>query len=377
MIYLDNAATTCLDESVFHKMKEYELYKYGNAYSLHRFGVETRNAVEEAREIIAKYFNCSECEIYFTSGATESNNWVIYNAIQSSMEKIHIITTKIEHDSVLNACKYASQWCEVTYLNVDNQGVVDVIQLEDVLKKSDAGFKLVSVMTANNEVGTIQPIKKIGKLCKKYGAYFHTDATQAVSTMQIDVEENNIDFLSCSAHKFYGPKGIGILYIREGIPMKPLLFGGEQERNLRAGTTNAPAIIGMGEAIRLLAEDNHNNDIEFLRDMFISTVLYRIKDCRVNGPVTDRISGNANICFGGINGAESLLMMLEVDGIMVSSGSACNSSSLDPSHVLKAMGMTDEDAKNSVRFSFGKNNTIADVYCVIDALEKDLEILRK
>ena len=386
MIYLDNAATTRVDPKVFDEMYSYFCENYANAYSIHSFGVLIREKVELFRKLIADYFNCKQNQIIFTSGATESNNWVI-KQMEEKLDTItcphlnHIITTKIEHDSILNACKSIEENCRVDYLDVDSNGTVNIEQLKGYLEYDSTYIPkskiLVSVMTANNEIGTIQPIKEIGSLCKKYGAKFHTDATQAISTMGIDVVESNLDFLSCSAHKFYGPKGIGILYIKEPSEVHPILFGGEQEMNLRAGTTNSPAIIGMGEAICLLQKEKEDiQKIKYIRDSFVNKVLTEIPDCQLNGSLENRVVGNANICFRGLHGAESLLMLLDMDGIIASSGSACNSSSLDPSHVLKAIGMSDEDAKNSIRFSFGKYNTIDEIDFIVESLKKNVGLLR-
>lgn len=382
MIYLDNAATTRVDPVVLEAMIPFFSENYANAYSIHSFGIGIREKIERERERIASFINCDADEIIFTSGATESNNLIINNYKESNKycDINTIITTKIEHDSVLNTCRNIEGSCEVIYLDVDKDGMIDLSFLEDILSYK-ASYKdskiLVSIMFANNEIGSIQPIEEIGKICKKYGANFHTDATQAISTIEIDVKKMGIDFMSFSAHKFYGPKGIGVCYINKDIKVTPFMLGGEQEFDLRAGTTNVPGIIGMGKAIELLM-NNHKEEcdhIKMVRDYFIYCVLKEFPECELNGSLNNRVIGNANICFRNINGAEALLMLLDHDGIMASMASACNSSSLHPSHVLKAIGLTDEAAMNSIRFSFGKYNTISDVRYTIESLKRNLKLM--
>lgn len=382
MIYLDNAATTKVDPIVLEAMLPFFSCDYANAYSIHSFGVNVRKRVEEERDRIASFINCTPDEIIFTSGATESNNLIINNYRKNDKycDINTIITTKIEHDSVLNVCRNIEGNCKVIYLDVDKDGMIDLSLLENILFDTSL-YKnnkiLVSIMFANNEIGSVQPIEKIGKLCKKYGARFHTDATQAISTIKIDVKKMGIDFMSFSAHKFYGPKGIGVCYINKDIRVVPFMLGGEQEFDLRAGTTNVPGIIGMGKAIELLM-NNHKEEcdhIKKVRDYFVDCILREVPKCRLNGSLNNRVIGNANICFQNINGAEALLMLLDHDGIMASMASACNSSSLHPSHVLKAIGLTDDEAMNSIRFSFGKYNTINDARYTIESLKRNLKLM--
>ncbi len=374
-VYLDNSATTSLDKRVLEKMTPY-LLADGNASSLHSYGREAQAEVDRAREEIASLVGCSAKEVYFTSGGTESDNWALRGVASAlSKEGKHIVTTKIEHPAVLNTCaELQRQGYQITYVGVGADGRVSV---EDVKKAVREDTILVSVMFANNEMGAIQPIEEIGAFCREEGIPFHTDAVQAMGSIKIDVKKMNVDLLSFSSHKFHGPKGIGILYIRDGIKCDRLLFGGEQERGRRAGTTNTPAIVGTAEALRLaVAEMEENNrHIKAMRDHFIDRVLKEIPACKLNGGTEHRLVGNANISFDYIEG-ESILMTLDLNGIAVSSGSACSSGSLEPSHVILALGRKEEEAHSSIRFSFGRENTMEETDYVVDVLKETIQKLR-
>ena len=375
-VYFDNSATTKLDEDVLTKMLPYFNNEYGNASSIYKIGRESRKAVEDAREKVAKAINCKPNEVYFTSGGTESDNTAIRGIAYAYKEKgNHIITSKIEHPAVLETCKQLEkEGFEVTYLNVDSQGFVKLDELEKAIKKDTI---LISIMFANNEIGTIEPIEEIGKLAKEHGIIFHTDAVQAVGSIKIDVEKMNIDMLSMSAHKFYGPKGIGALYVKQGIKFQKFMNGGHQEKNRRAGTENVPAIVGMGVAIENAYNnlDEHVNKIKQLRDYYVEEVQKRIPYIKINGSMEKRLPGNSNISFRFIEG-EGMLLNLDLRGICASSGSACTSGSLDPSHVLLAIGLPHEIAHGSLRISIGKYNTKQEVDYLLDNLEEIVARLR-
>ena len=375
-VYFDNSATTKLDENVLTKMLPYFNNEYGNASSIYKIGRESRKAVEDAREKVAKAINCKPNEVYFTSGGTESDNTAIRGIAYAYKEKgNHIITSKIEHPAVLETCKQLEkEGFEVTYLNVDSQGFVKLDELEKAIKKDTI---LISIMFANNEIGTIEPIEEIGKLAKEHGIIFHTDAVQAVGSIKIDVEKMNIDMLSMSAHKFYGPKGIGALYVKQGIKFQKFMNGGHQEKNRRAGTENVPAIVGMGVAIENAYNnlDEHVNKIKQLRDYYVEEVQKRIPYIKINGSMEKRLPGNSNISFRFIEG-EGMLLNLDLRGICASSGSACTSGSLDPSHVLLAIGLPHEIAHGSLRISIGEYNTKQEVDYLLDNLEEIVARLR-
>ena len=375
-VYLDNSATTALDQRVLDVMVPYMCDIYGNASSLHSFGRDSASAVDEARSILANSLNAKPQEIYITSGGTESDNWALRGVMEAN-KKIgkHLITTAIEHPAVMETCrKLEKEGYEVSYLSVDVNGRVNLQELEKLVKDDTV---MVSVMFANNEMGAIQPIKEIGAFCKENGIIFHTDAVQAMGSIKIDVDEYNIDLLSLSAHKFHGPKGIGLLYVRSGVKINKLLFGGHQERTYRPGTTNTPGIIGMAKALELSISEMeiNNKKIKYLRDLFIKRVLNEIPDCRINGGLEHRLVNNANLSFDYIEG-ESILMTLDLKGIAVSSGSACSSGSLDPSYVILATGATIEEAHSSIRFSFGKDNTEEEINYVVDTLVETIAKLR-
>lgn len=375
-IYFDNSATTKLDEDVFKKMMPYFSTEYGNASSIYKIGRESRKAVEDAREKVAKILNCKPNEIYFTSGGSESDNTAIRGIAYAYKNKgNHIITSKIEHPAVLETCKQLEkEGFEVTYLDVDSEGFVKLDELKKAIKKETI---LISIMFANNEIGTIEPVEEIGKIAKENGILFHTDAVQAVGSVRIDVQAINIDMLSLSAHKFYGPKGIGALYVKQGIKFQKFMNGGHQERNKRAGTENVPAIVGLGEAIEKAYNelDEHTSKIKELRDYYVKEVERRIPYIKINGSMEKRLPGNSNISFRYIEG-EGMLLNLDLKGISASSGSACTSGSLDPSHVLLAIGLPHEIAHGSLRITIGKYNTKEEVDYLLDNLEEIVARLR-
>ncbi len=375
-IYLDNAATTRVLPPVFDAMKPYFAEEYGNPSSTYEFAGRIANSVADATSVIAKLINANEKEIYFTSGGSESDNWALRGTAEALRSKgNHIITSKIEHHAILHTCEYLEKHgYEVTYLDVDENGSVDPDELEKSIRKDTI---LISIMFANNEIGTIEPIARIGEIAKSHGIYFHTDAVQAFGHVPIDVEEMHIDMLSASAHKTNGPKGIGLLYIRNSVKISNLIFGGSQERGRRAGTTNAPGIIGFSKAVSIAAERMNERTAHEtrLRDSLINRVLEEIPYSRLNGHREMRLSNNANFCFRFIEG-ESLLILLDKKGICASSGSACTSGSLDPSHVLLAIGLPHEIAHGSVRFTLSEDTSEEDIDYTVDSLKQIVEKLR-
>lgn len=377
LIYMDNAATTAMTKEVVEAMLPFMTEKYGNPSSVYSLGSEARVALEEARESIAKHIGAESKEIFFTGCGTESDNWAIKGAAYKLKDKgNHIITSKIEHHAVLHTCQYLEkQGFEVTYLDVDEDGVIDLEQLKNSIKDETI---LITIMYANNEIGTIQPIKEIGEIAKDKNILFHTDAVQAVGHLNIDVKEENIDMLSLSAHKLHGPKGVGVLYIKKGVRIDNLLEGGAQERRKRAGTENVAGIVGLAKAMDM-AYDNleeKNEKLISLRDKLINEIETRIDHVKLNGHRTKRLPGNVNISFEFIEG-ESLLLSLDMMGIAASSGSACTSGALDPSHVLMAIGLTHEIAHGSLRLSLGDFNTEEEINYVVDQLEIIVDRLRK
>ncbi len=375
-IYMDNAATTPVKKEVLEEMLPYFTEKYGNPSSVYSLGSMSKRAVEDAREKVAKALGANPREIFFTGGGSESDNWAIKGVAFANYDKgNHIITSKIEHHAILHTCEYLEKkGFEVTYLDVDEYGIVDLEQLRNAITDKTI---LISIMFANNEIGTIQPIKEIGEIAKEKNIYFHTDAVQAIGNIKIDVKELNIDLLSLSAHKFYGPKGIGALYVRQGVKIDPLITGGAQERKRRAGTENVPAIVGLGKAIELAYTnfEEKNNRLIKLRDMLIEKIKSNIDYVRLNGHPVKRLPGNVNMCFQFIEG-ESLLLSLDMEGIAASSGSACTSGSLDPSHVLLAIGLSHEIAHGSLRLTLGDFNTEEEIDYVVEKLVKIVERLR-
>lgn len=375
-VYLDNAATTPVNPEVLREMMPYFTEKFGNPSSIHSFGREARQAVDKARERVAKALGAKPEEIYFTGGGSESDNWAIKGVAFANRDRgNHIITSKIEHHAVLHTCEYLeSQGFEVTYLDVDEYGMVDVEQLK---KEITDRTILITIMFANNEIGTIQPVEEIGKIARDKGIYFHTDAVQAVGKIPIDVDRLNIDLLSMSGHKIGGPKGVGVLYARKGVKIHNLIHGGAQERRMRAGTENVPAIVGLGKAVELASENLENNikRLTVLRDKLIEGIMDKIDHVRLNGHPTKRLPNNVNFCFEFIEG-ESLLLSLDMVGIAASSGSACTSGSLDPSHVLMAIGLPHEIAHGSLRLTLGEINTQEDIDYVLEQLPPIVERLR-
>lgn len=376
-IYLDNAATTPINSEVLAEMMPYFDSIYGNPNSLHSFGREAKTAVENARAKIAKGIGCLPSEIYFTSGATEANNWAIRGIAYAYAKRgNHIITSKIEHPSVLETCKQLEEeGFRVTYLDVDKFGFV---RLDQLLHNIDKDTILISIMSANNEIGTIQNIQAISNIAKEKGVLFHTDATQAIGAININIKEMGIDALTMSAHKINGPKGIGALYLKKGVSIKKFMNGGEQEKNMRAGTTNTPLVVGFGKAVELATMDIIANakKLSMLRNYFIKEVLTRIDMTYLNGHSIQRLPNNVSIAFGMVEG-ESLLFMLDMAGIAVSTGSACASGSLNESHVLKAIGLNSDLAQGTIRFSLSKSTTKDELDYVLNELEKIVKKLRK
>lgn len=376
VIYLDNAATTAVSEEVLNEMIPYFRQIYSNPSAVYSFAGEGKKAVDFARKQAAELIGAGTEEIYFTGGGTESDNWALKAAADAYGSKgKHIITSKIEHHAVLHTCKYLEQQgYEVTYLDVDEYGKISLKELEEAIRPDTI---LISIMTANNEIGTIEPIAQIGRLAHEKGVLFHTDAVQAYGHIPINVDEMNIDMLSASGHKFNGPKGIGIMYIRKGVKIRSFIHGGAQERNRRAGTSNVPGIVGFGKAAQIAGqtlEDRRKKEI-YIRDYLIERVLTEIPYTRLNGHRTDRLPNNVNFCFRFVEG-ESVLILLDQLGICASSGSACTSGSLDPSHVLLAIGLPHEIAHGSLRLTLSEETTLEDIDFVVDGLKKIITRLR-
>ncbi len=378
-IYLDHGATTPCDKAVVDKMLPFMTDVFGNADSLHSFGRQSAKAVSQARQDIAAVLNCQPNEVYFTASGTEADNWALKGAALMRKKQgkgNRVIISAIEHHAILTAAEWLKkQGFEVIKLPVNDKGIVEIASLEQVITDDTA---VVSVMYANNEVGTIQPIRELCKIAHKHGALFHTDCVQAVPYLKLDVKDLGVDMLSISAHKFYGPKGVGALYIKNGVRIEKLLHGGEQERAQRGGTTNTAGVVGMAEALKLCVAnmDKNNKHIAKLRDHFESRVLKEIEFVRQNGDRQNRIPSVANFSFEFVEG-EGILMLLDFSGIAVSSGSACASGSLDPSHVLLSMGVPIEIAHGSIRFSFGKNNTMEQADYAADKLVEIIARLRQ
>ena len=375
-VYADNSATTRLSANALNKMLPFLTENYGNASSMYSLGDKSKQAVIEARREIASLLGADEREIYFTSGGSEADNWAIKGSAvyMKRKGKKHIITSAFEHHAVLHTLKALErEGFEVTYLPVHENGIVRVDELRAAIRE-DTG--LVTIMYANNEIGTIQPIKEIGKVCREHGIAFHTDAVQAVGNILIDVKEQNIDMLSLSAHKFHGPKGVGALYLRRGTVVSTLIDGGAQEFGRRAGTENTAGIVGMAAALSEAVGkmDEKNRRVREIRDYIINE-LQKIERVHINGDLENRLQGNVNVCFEGIEG-ESLLLMLDYNGICASSGSACTSGSLDPSHVLLSIGLPHEIAHGSLRLTFGDENTLEDAKYIMSVLPEIVERLR-
>lgn len=385
-IYLDHAATTEMLPEVTYAMEPYYIKKYGNASATYELGVESRNAIELAREKVAASIHAKAKEIFFTSGGTESDNWAVKGmAGQQKRAKKHIITSKIEHHAILHSCEHLeSLGYKVTYLDVSKEGVVNTEQLEQLLKKGaqsqnvDDKVSVVSIMYGNNEIGTIQPVEEISRLCKKYEAIFHTDAVQAVGQIPIHVRKLPVDMLSASAHKFHGPKGVGFLYIKEGVQMPSFIHGGGQESGKRAGTENVAGIVGMAKALSIAQAEMARKQKEetALRNYFIQNVIKEIPDVRLNGHPQKRLPGNVSFSFKNVSGT-ALLVLLEEEGIYASAGSACSAGTTSLSHVIKAIQVPKEYAYGTVRFSLGRETTKEEIDKTISVLKKSIKILRQ
>ena len=375
-IYADNAATTKVAPEVVDAMLPYFTETYGNPSSIYNEGRTARVAVEKAREQVANAIGASPKEIYFTGSGSEADNWALRSTARALSKKgNHIITSAVEHHAVLHTCQdLEKQGFEVTYLPVDKYGMVSPDDVKAAIKDTTI---MISIMFANNEIGTIMPIAEIGKIAKEAGVVFHTDAVQAVGNVEIDVKAMNIDMLSLTAHKFHGPKGCGALYVRQGVKLMSFITGGAQERMRRAGTENVPGIVGLGKAIELATANikEKQEKLIALRDRYIKKVLETVPYSRLNGHPTERLAGNANISFEYIEG-EGLLLSLDMKGIAASSGSACTSGSLDPSHVLLAIGLKHEQAHGSLRTSFGEDTTVEDIDYMVDAIAEIVARLR-
>lgn len=376
-IYLDNAATTFVSGEVLNEMMPCFNAIYGNPSSIHSFGRDAAAIVDRARDRVMHAIGAKlPTEIYFTSGGTEADNWAIKGIAHAYSNKgKHIIVSEIEHHAILDSCKeLEKEGYEVSYAKCDKHGIVSVA---DIISKIRPDTTLISVMAVNNEVGTIQNLLAIAKTAHEHGIIFHTDAVQAIGALRINVQDMEIDAMSMSAHKIHGPKGCGALYLKSGVRIENLMSGGNQERGKRGGTTNVPAIAGFGKAMEVAVRDMNINQkkIKTIREYFLSKVEERIPYIHVNGHPYQKIQGTVNISFEMIEG-ESILMLLDLDGIAVSTASACTSNSLEPSHVLRAMGIPDEIAQGSIRFSFGKNNSKADIDYVVEKLANAVEKLR-
>ncbi|MGZ4943661.1 MAG: cysteine desulfurase NifS [Halobacteriota archaeon] len=375
MMYLDHAATTPMRPEILEVMRPYFSERFGNPSSLHSYGLDARVAIEQAREHVARTIGATAQEIVFTSGGTESDNMALRGVLQRRSGKGHIITSAIEHPAVLETCKFIGRLGhEVTYVSVDRTGRINPAEVEAAIRENT---RLISIMHANNEIGSIQPIAEVGAIAASHGIYMHTDAVQSVGKIPVNVDDLNVHMLSLSSHKIYGPKGVGCLYVRKGTKLTPLLFGGGHERGLRSGTENVSGIVGFGEAMRLAVDDfAENTRIQRLRDTLIDTVLGEIPYTQLNGGKEHRLPNNANFSFSYIEG-ESLVLRLSAKGIAGSTGSACSSKKLEPSHVLLAIGLDPVDAHGSLRLTLGRDNTEADVEYVNEVLPGVVDELRQ
>lgn len=378
-LYLDNAATTRVKKEVIDEMLKYFDEKYGNPSSqLYELGRRSKEAIENARKIVADFINADEKEIYFTAGGSESDNWALKGVAFANFNKgkNHIITTKIEHHAVLHTCEYLEKFgIKTTYLDVDKYGMIDSEQLKEAITPETM---LISIMFANNEIGTIQPIEQIGEIAKEHGVLFHVDGVQAMGAVRIDVKKQHIDLLSMSAHKLGGPKGIGGMFIRKGVKIDNFVHGGGQERGKRAGTEGVQNIVGFGKAVELASKDfdAHVEKLTSLRNKFIEGIKNNIPDVILNGHPTMRLPNNVNFSYKYVEG-ESILLLLDMEGIAASSGSACTSGSLDPSHVLLATGLDHGTAHGSIRFTISEETTEEDIDFVVQTMKGIIEKLRK
>lgn len=376
MIYLDNAATTQMAGAVEEAMKPYLRENFGNASTMYSYGEEAKTAIEKARRVIAESLDAKVTEIYFTSGGSESDNWAVKGIAGACKQKgRHIITSKIEHHAILNSCEYLERLgYQVTYLDVDENGMVSV---EDVMQAVRPDTTLITIMFGNNEIGTIEPIMQIGRFAREHQILFHTDAVQAYAQVPISVRRYPVDLLSASAHKFHGPKGVGFLYIREGIQIPSFIHGGGQEQGKRAGTENVPGIVGMGKAAELAFSDMRQRIRRetMLRNYLMEKVIHEIPEVRINGDLVKRLPGNVSLSFRGIDGA-SLLILLEEDGICASGGSACNTGESRVSYVIEAIGTPEEYAPGTIRMTLCGDTTRGDIDAAVESLKRNVGRLR-
>lgn len=375
-IYLDHAATTQLSEAVEEAMQPYFQEKFGNASTMYQYGEEAKEAIEHAREQIAASLSAKKSEIYFTSGGSESDNWAV-KGIAGALKARgrHIITSKIEHHAVLNSCEYLERLgYQVTYLEVDRDGMISLEELEQAIRQDTT---LITIMFGNNEVGTIEPVMEIGRIAREHGILFHTDAVQAYAQIPISVRQYPVDLLSASAHKFHGPKGVGFLYVREGVPLPSFIHGGSQEQGKRAGTENVPGIVGMGKAAELAMYGMRQRIRRetMLRNYLMEKVTHEIPQTRINGHRTRRLPGNVSMSFVGIDGA-TLLILLDEEGICASGGSACNTGESRISYVIEALGVPKEYAAGTVRMTLGKDTTRQEIDAAVDSLKRNIALLR-
>lgn len=375
-IYLDHAATTQLSEAVEEAMQPYFQEKFGNASTMYQYGEEAKEAIEHAREQIAVSLSAKKSEIYFTSGGSESDNWAV-KGIAGALKARgrHIITSKIEHHAVLNSCEYLERLgYQVTYLEVDRDGMISLEELEQAIRQDTT---LITIMFGNNEVGTIEPVMEIGRIAREHGILFHTDAVQAYAQIPISVRQYPVDLLSASAHKFHGPKGVGFLYVREGVPLPSFIHGGSQEQGKRAGTENVPGIVGMGKAAELAMHGMRQRIRRetMLRNYLMEKVTHEIPQTRINGHRTRRLPGNVSMSFAGVDGA-TLLILLDEEGICASGGSACNTGESRISYVIEALGVPKEYAVGTVRMTLGKDTTRQEIDAAVDSLKRNIELLR-
>ena len=375
-IYLDHAATTQLSEAVEEAMQPYFQDKFGNASTMYQYGEEAKEAIDHAREQIAVSLSAKKSEIYFTSGGSESDNWAV-KGIAGALKARgrHIITSKIEHHAVLNSCEYLERLgYQVTYLEVDRDGMISLEELEQAIRQDTT---LITIMFGNNEVGTIEPVMEIGRIAREHGILFHTDAVQAYAQIPISVRQYPVDLLSASAHKFHGPKGVGFLYVREGVPLPSFIHGGSQEQGKRAGTENVPGIVGMGKAAELAMHGMRQRIRRetMLRNYLMEKVTHEIPQTRINGHRTRRLPGNVSMSFAGVDGA-TLLILLDEEGICASGGSACNTGESRISYVIEALGVPKEYAAGTVRMTLGKDTTRQEIDAAVDSLKRNIELLR-